>query len=130
MTRTLSSEQITAVIALNGPKRYAHFIKRAADEGEAWGLYEGGWALMGDGDERPLFPIWPAREYAQLLAVGEWASHEPRAIPVHSLLDELLPDLREKGTGLAVFPVPSGRGVVPELDVVEADLRQELSRIE
>jgi hypothetical protein len=126
----LSSKEITAVISLPGPKRYSHFIKRVADAGEAWGLYDDGWALLGDDDERPLFPLWPAREYAQLLAVGEWARYEPKPIPVHSLLDELLPDLREKGTGLSVFPVASLLGVVPELDLVETDLRQELSRIE
>ena len=49
---------------------------------------------------------------------------------IADLLDTLLPQFHGNGAGVSVFPLPSGKGVVPELDKFEAHLREELSRVE
>lgn len=126
----IESQKIRAVTSLAGPKRYSHFIKVAADLRSVWGLYKDGWALSQDADGRSYFPVWPAEAYAVQCATSEWESYEPREIDLDDLVDELFPKLRSTRTGLAVFPTPDEKGVTPELEVVEADLRLELSRIE
>lgn len=42
----------------------------------------------------------------------------------------MLPSLQEGRTYLGVFPTRGDKGVTPDLDVVGADLRVELRRIE
>lgn len=126
----ITQKQIEAVVALPGPQRYSHFIKVAADQRRVWGLYREGWALAGTDDGRPVFPLWPAREYAALCANGAWASYEAREIDLEELFDGLLPSLRAKQTAVGVFYTPRDQGVLPELDQFEQDLRTELSRIE
>ncbi|GEP42374.1 DUF2750 domain-containing protein [Brevifollis gellanilyticus] len=126
----MNPKQIEAVLKLSGHDRYRHFLKVVADKESAWGLYEDGWALAADDDGNPVFPLWPAKEYAALCAVGEWAGYEPSDIDVDELLEELLPSLMERGTRIGIFPSPSEKGVSPELDRFEQELRDELSQYE
>ncbi len=109
----ISDKQIQAVIRLPGPKRYGYFIKMVADQRRVWGLFENGWALAGDSTESPVFPIWPAREYAALCASGAWVGYEPREISIDEVRSWLLPKLRESGTALGVFYTPDDTGDLP-----------------
>src|SRR5277367_997774 len=104
----ISQQQIAAVLALPGPVRYSHFIKRSADARRVWGLFSGGWALAATADETPVFPVWPAREYAALCATGDWSEYEPRDIGLDDFFAWLLPKLREDGTLLGVFYSTTG----------------------
>ncbi len=124
----ITQKQIEAIIALPGPKRYEHFIKVAADQGCVWGLYSDGWALAGTGEGEPVFPLWPAREYAALCAFGEWSGYEPKEIDLDELFEGLLPSLKERKTLLGIFYTPSDKGVLPTVDEFEHDLREELSK--
>jgi Protein of unknown function (DUF2750) len=126
----MNDKQLAAVFALPGPKRYSHFIKAAADQRRVWGLFDDGWALVGTEDGAEAFPLWPAKEYAAAYGAGEWEGYSPREIDLDSLLGILLPKLRESGTLVAVFPTPSNKGVIPSIDLLEENLRTELSRIE
>jgi len=133
MTRgedALSSEHIRAVTALPGPKRYSYFVKKSADRGSVWGLYDGGWATMRSEHNVAHMPVWPTADFAALCASGEWRTYKPSEVEVHVFLDQLLPQLRKDRTGVAVFVTPNDRGAVPSLDVLERDMRAELSRIE
>lgn len=122
--------QIEAILALPGPKRYSHFIKVAADERCVWGLFSDGWALSGTDRGVQVFPLWPGREYAERCASGLWAGYEPREIDLDTLFDRLLPKLEESATLAGIFPTPEDQGVTPDLEQFEADLRNELARIE
>lgn len=127
----LNPKQIESVLALPGPKRYDHFIKVVADWESAWGLFQDGWALYGtDEEEQQVFPLWPAKEYAELCAVEDWGKFEPRAIPLVDLIDDLLPNLRNDDVLVAVFPTPTGKSIVVAADELLAHLRNELSKIE
>lgn len=127
----LTPKQIEAVLALSGPDRYRHFIKVAADQRRVWGLHHrDGWALAATAANEPVFPVWPAREYAERCASSEWSGYEPREIELDEFLYGLLPTLRERRTLLGVFYTPHDKGVTPSLDRLEEDLRAELARIE
>lgn len=123
-------KKVDAITALPGAERYSHFVKVAADLPAVWGLYRAGWALARDADGKFYFPLWPAEPYAAQCALAEWAPYEPREIPMDEIFDELIPGLKLADTGIAIFPTPGEKGTTPELDVIEADLRFELSRIE
>ena len=119
-----SEKEIQAVLRLDGPSRYEHFIKRIVDTEEVWGLWKSGWALMENSEGLPVFPLWPAREYAELNRIGDWADYEPKAISLLELLDDLLPSFTKRGILPGVFPTPGGKGVTPTADELATTLRK------
>lgn len=123
--RSISQKEMDAVVRLDGPARFRHFVKRVVDDGAAWGLWSDGWALMSDDAGRGIFPLWPAREYALAAAVGEWVSYQAEPIPLEELMDDLLPQLSAHGVVPGVFPTPSSRGVTPSIDELRQALRDE-----
>jgi len=123
----ISPKQLAAVIALPGLKRFEHFVKVVADREQVWGLYQEGWAAAGTEDEASVFPIWPAKEYAEACALGEWSGYEPKAIDLGEFLGVFLPNFEEDGILPGVFYVPSGGGVTPSVDDLRSALEAELS---
>jgi hypothetical protein len=128
--RRTTPKEIEAVLRLDGPKRYKHFVKRVVDDELAWGLWNDGWALMSDGAGQSVFPLWPAREYAELYAVGEWDGYVAEEIPLADLVNELLPKLAEREVRPGVFPTPTGKGVTPTARELLGALRTEMENYE
>jgi len=123
---SLSNEQILNILKLAGPDRYKHFIKRVADYEEVWGLNNNGWAMAATSDGIEVFPVWPAKEYAELCAQGDWVDYNPKEISLSEFMGEILPELKEKGIGICVFYTPSDKGVIPEISQLLNDLEVEL----
>lgn len=118
----INQPQIQAVLALSGPERYRHFIKVVTDWEEVWGLYKDGWALAGADDGDVVFPLWPAKEYAQLCAQGSWEDYEPSSLSLDELVNELLPRLKKDNVLPGVFYTPNDKGVTPEVDQLVEDI--------
>jgi len=116
------------MLRLDGAARFRHFVKSVADWEVAWGLWQEGWALMGDSKEEQVFPLWPAREYAAACQTDEWIDYEPKEISLSDLLDEVLPRLKSEGFRLGVFPTPEGKGVTVTVDELDQALREEMER--
>ncbi len=123
-------KQFGSVTALDAPSRYSYFVRKVADSEEVWGLYEGGWALMGDDTGNQLLPVWPERDFAESLAQGKWASHTAKAIPLVDFIEKWLPGMEKDGTQLAIFPTPSGKGVIVPPSRLLADLSSEMEQYE
>ncbi len=126
----LQEKEIEAVLKRAGPERFKHFVKRVVDEERAWGLWQDGWAFMVETNGPQVFPLWPAREYAERCRMGAWEAYEPEEIPLESLLDELLPKLRDRDVLPGVFPIPSGKGVTPTVEKLIEALRHEMAKYE
>jgi hypothetical protein len=122
----VNPRQMEAVLALPGVKRFEHFIKVIADWQEVWGLYDNGWALAAADDGTTVFPLWPAKEYAQVCAVNEWTGYEPRSISLSDFTEGLLPKLKLDGVLPGVFFTPTSRGVTPSVDELKLALDAEL----
>jgi hypothetical protein len=122
----ISPKQMEAVLALPGAKRFEHFIKVVADWQEVWGLYQDGWALAAADDGATVFPLWPAKEYAQVCALNEWKGFEPRPISLGDFTEVLLPKLKLEGVLPGVFFTPTSKGVTPPVDELMAALQAEL----
>lgn len=129
--KKLGQTQINAVVTLPGPKRYAHFIKRVADEKRVWGLYSDGWALAGLNEtEQTVFPVWPAKDYAELCIVGDWQGYEPRSIDLYEFMEDFIPDLEKQGILPCIFYLSNNQGVTPSIAQLLDDLNTELNRYE
>lgn len=122
----VNPRQMEAVLALPGIKRFEHFIKVIADWQEVWGLYQDGWALAAADDGAAIFPLWPAKEYAQVCAANEWAGYEPRSISLIDFTEALLPKLKLDGVLPGVFFTPTSKGVTPSVDDLKSALEAEL----
>lgn len=122
----ISQKQIDAVSALAGPKRYEHFIKVVADRQEVWGLYKDGWALAATDDGQKVFPVWPAKEYAELCAEKEWRGYEAEPFSLDDFMSELLPNLQSDRVLIGIFYTPLNNGITPEIEQVLSDLEREL----
>lgn len=124
----ISEKQIEAILALPNDKKFKHFIKTIVAWEQVWGLYEGGWALAATSDNQPVFPLWPAKEYASLCACKEWSGYEPKFISLNEFTEELLPQLRKDGVLPGVFYTPNGQGVTPPIDELLKAIEAELER--
>lgn len=122
----MNPKQMEAVLALPGVKRFEHFIKVIADWQEVWGLYHDGWALAAADDGTTVFPLWPAKEYAQVCAVNEWMGYESRSISLSDFTEVLLPKLKLDGVLPGVFFTPTSKGVTPSVDELKLALDEEL----
>jgi hypothetical protein len=125
--RITTPKEIESVLRLEGPQRFAHFVKRMADEQRVWGLWDDGWASMEDDDGVMVLPVWPAREYAELFVNGDWSSYVPTEMPLDEFLDEMIPEVAEQSALVGVFPTPTGKSVTPPLPELEEALREELT---
>ncbi|AUX48454.1 hypothetical protein SOCE26_099880 [Sorangium cellulosum] len=125
-----TEKEIQAVLVLDGPARYRHFVKTVVAWETAWGLWKDGWVLMANDEGVPVFPLWPAREYAELHRTGDWANHEAEEVSLDRLLGELLPMLAARGMLAGVFPTPAGQGVTLSAEELTDSLRKELMNYE
>jgi hypothetical protein len=76
----------------------------------------------------PVFPLWPAEEYARACATNEWSAYQPRSIELSRLTAELLPRLRDDGVLPCVFFTPTSQGVTPSVDDLLAALDAESAK--
>lgn len=130
-SKQVTEREVAGLLAADGPTRYVHFVKQVADWQLVWGLRDAdGWVSMGVSTEEPAFPVWPHETYAKLLAVGAWANAKPTAIEVHEWVESFLPNLAQEGNQVAVFPTPTGRGVLVDAARLLADIEEQLSRVE
>lgn len=130
-TYELSPQQFAAVSELDGPERYTHFVSRVADWQTVWGLRsEEGWVMVADDCGNSALPFWPHPEYAAICATGEWAGNVPTPVSIHDFVEQWLPKMSADGVAVAVFPTPALRGVIVLAQLLEANIRNELSQIE
>lgn len=126
MTYHLNEQEIRAVLSLDGPKRYNHFIKRVTDWEELWTLKApDGYVLMGDKEEIVHAPVWPHLRYAEICARGEWSNTKPVPISLSEFLNKWIPGLHLEGRMVAVFPLPTGKGIAVDPVRLADDLREE-----
>jgi len=127
MSWTPNETEIEAVLSLDAPKRYEHWIKRVADQEVVWSLWqERGWALASNGAGRQLVPVWPHSKYAALCAVGVWVDCQPKAITLDVWLARWIPGMERDQQLVAVFPTTKEKGVCVDPKRLETDLRNEL----
>lgn len=124
MTEALSDTQIDAINAMSAEQRYEHFISKAADQEQVWGLSsDDGWVILSDdGDE--IFPVWPAAELASQWRKGEFADCEPKAIEQQDWQEKWLPGMTEDGLLAAICPDVDGDAIIVSAEELLENLQQ------
>lgn len=125
-----SDKELQAVLNLDGPGRYRHFVKRVADFAEVWSLWNDGWALMGDESAGQLIPVWPHSRYAELCATGQWVEYRPKSISLDDWMKRWIPGMIGDGRSVAVFPTGMLEAVVVSPSRLYDDLAEELGAYE
>jgi hypothetical protein len=128
--RITSAKELESVLRLDGPARFKHFVKRVVDDESAWGLWKDGWGLMADDDAKLAFPLWPAKEYAELCRTGNWSEYSVEQIPLETLLNDILPRMSQERVLPAIFPTPGGKGVTPSVEELIQALEEESLKYE
>lgn len=120
----VSPQERATVTALDGPKRYEYFVKKVVDWETVWSLWDAGWVAASDDSGVGLLPLWPAKEYAEQLALDDWSAAEAREIRIENCF-ELLRRIEENGMKVAVFMTRGDKGVVRSSADLIADLEAE-----
>lgn len=130
MSKAVGPKELEHVLRLEGPRRYAYWIKQVADWQLVWGLYSDGWALVSDDRGQQAVPVWPHAAFASACASGPWAGYEPRDIDLSAWMERWLPGMLKDGKQVAVFPTPRDKGVVVSPEQLQEDLAAELTLYE
>jgi Protein of unknown function (DUF2750) len=117
---------VEAVLKLSGEERIKYFVKRIVAFETVWGLYSKGWASAKDNSGDLVFPVWPAKEYADLCKLDQWSDCIAKEMTLNEFLDVILPNSVEEGTRFGVFPLPDGAGVIPVTEELVAAIEHEL----
>lgn len=125
MTWTPDDKEIATLLNESTQRRYEYFLKRVCETRTVWGLFNDGWASLGD-ESGKFIPVWPHAVYAKQFAKGEWAGFAPKEIALDVFLERWIPGMGGEGIQPAIFPVDSGNAVIVSLEDLEANLRYEL----
>ena len=127
----MNSKEIENVISLEPFERYKYFIKKLAD----WEVFftlldDDGQYVLSELDEYKLFPMWSAKEYAELSKVGGWQNYEIKEINLTDLENEIIDFISQKDCLIDVFPVYDKTGFPVDLQEFIRDLNEELEKIQ
>jgi hypothetical protein len=113
----LSPDELQALLQQSPAQRAQWMLNDVASHEEAWALVDAnGWVVAKLQHPRPpsagsgqahgpayALPLWPRQELAALEARD--SSEQPRAVDLETLLEELLPDVHERGWDVLAFTV-------------------------
>ncbi|WP_309848020.1 DUF2750 domain-containing protein [Chryseobacterium sp. SLBN-27] len=93
-------------------------------------LDDEGQYVLSELDEYKLFPVWSAKEYAELCKVGGWENYEIKELNLNDLENEIIDFINQKDCLINVFPVYDKTGFPVDLQEFIRDLNEELKKIQ
>jgi hypothetical protein len=100
------------ILNLSPQERYGYFIRKVADFEEVWLIQDKGkYLTLADKDEQIVIPVWPEKEFAELMLTDDWKDHEVQCMNLHDFID-WLDRLDEERVKIAGFPSFNFNGVV------------------
>lgn len=118
------------ILNISPQDRYGYFVTKVADFEEVWLIQENGqYVSLGDKEEQIAIPVWPKKEFAELMLTGDWEGYTVESMNVHDFV-EWLDTLEEEGYKIAGFPDIDLKGVVVTADEMKNHLIYELQQYE
>jgi hypothetical protein len=132
MTWEVSDKEFEGAVKAGPQKQYDYLVGHCAGWEQVWGLAVDGtdWAQVEEEGGEILFAVWPHARYAEACWRNHWEHREPTPIDIHAFVDELIPQLLEAGTDVAVFPLPDGRYTPVSPRRLRSDLENALDQYE
>jgi hypothetical protein len=123
-------DKLKNVLNLSPQNRYGYFIRKVADTEQVWLLQEDGkYVTLGDREEQVTIPVFPEREFADLLSTDDWQGCVAIAMEVHDFID-WLEQLEEEGIQISGFPMHDLNAVVVNAEEMKNHLLYELQQYE
>ena len=118
---------IENILNLKPFDRYQYFIRKIADWEKVYTLvFLNGNYAMSIVDDKKLFPLWSAREFAELSKTGDWQECEILELDFNEL-EKLFDYIGEYNFLINVFPTDT-TGFVVTLEEFSRDLGTELEQ--
>ncbi len=118
---------IENILNLKPFDRYQYFIRKIADWEKVYTLvFLNGNYAMSIVDDKKLFPLWSAREFAELSKTGDWQECEILELDFNDL-EKLFDYIGEYNFLINVFPTDT-TGFVVTLEEFSRDLGTELEQ--
>ncbi|AZA77812.1 DUF2750 domain-containing protein [Chryseobacterium joostei] len=123
----MNQKEIENVISLEPIERYNYFIKKVAD----WEIFytllnESGEYALSELKDKKLFPMWSAREFAELCKVSGWETYTVKELKLDDLENEIIDFIADQNCLINVFPIYNRTGFVVSLIEFSKDLSEEL----
>lgn len=129
MTYKMDINEFDKLTEFTGSQRYAYFLAKSAEWQEVWTLSATeGFVTLGDGAGNVCVPIWPHRDFAAALAVGEWAACQVESVNIVEFMQKWAQGMARAGYFFAVFPTIKSSGVVVDPDRLRSDLLEEIKK--
>ncbi|MCP5024613.1 MAG: DUF2750 domain-containing protein [bacterium] len=123
-------EKLKRALAQLGDERFDYLVRKVADFEEIWCLANEGWASCADDSGQVAVPMWSEADFAAVCATGDWEGMRPKPIELVDFLDNWVPGMMRDNCMVAVFPTPSGRGVLVEASHLGEALEEEKKQYE
>ena len=123
-------DKIKNVLNLSSEDRYGYFIRKVADSEEVWIIKEEGkYVTLGDDSEQIIIPVFPEKEFADLLLNDDWEKCTVEKLDLHMFMD-WLDELQQDEVKIAGFPKNDFKAVVVEPEEMKNHLLFELQQYE
>lgn len=99
----MNEKDIELLVKSPAQKRYDYFVKKVVEEQKVWLLFGDSWAVSSTVDGNLVLPLWPDKEFAELCINEDWSEHKAVAVELDEVVENLLPQLKEKGILPGVF---------------------------
>lgn len=122
----MNENKIKNIIVLPVEERYRYFVNKVVDFEEVWGLYNDGWAVLGNKDNSVVMPFWPEKNFADRCIADEWTGFKPKSINLQDFLDKWLPGMEKDNRFIAVFYLPEMKeNIIITANELKSDINQE-----
>jgi len=132
MPYKMNPQQYENVLALSAKERYSHFIGKAADWEQLWGLYNEnkGWLTRVTPENIEYLSIWPHAEYAKNISKEYYPEYIEKEISLEDFMSNWLPELNSDNIKIGVFPDLEGNAWLMEANDLLQDLQDECAQYE
>ena len=103
---------------------YKQFIETMLMQKHVIGLYDEGWALCSTPTGQQAFAMWQSKNLAQLLQKGSWQNYQIQEISLSTLVQKLIPYLREQRTLFSLNLTPEGQNLLVKPENLLADIKR------
>lgn len=121
-------DKLKNIFNLSSEDRYGYFVRKVADTEEVWVIKEGEeYVTLGDNEEHVTIPVFPEKEFAELLLTDDWSNCIIETLEVHVFM-EWLDQLQQENVKIAAFPKDDFTAVVIDPEEMKNHLLYELQQ--
>ncbi|MEX2473925.1 DUF2750 domain-containing protein [Marinobacter sp.] len=125
----MNTDELAAVLELDGEERYDYFLSQVGEEREVWILVNNEnrfLKISSEDGEVEYLPVWPSADFATDYAKGD-STLSPRSLSLPDFFRKWVPGLTNDGLEVGVFPGLDKTLWITEPEELKRDLQDELS---